>query len=136
MPWVEIGSCGWGQLPGELDRVLMELSLGMTYLHHVCGDPPGGSELGIMWCEHELGEYPLIGLCYPGPGEPPWEYINNCEHALGIFDDAVDWGRLDPYSVQQGFEELPSDDDEEEEPDDEDDEDDEDDYSGSDDDQE
>jgi hypothetical protein len=37
---------------------------------------------------------------------PPWEYINRCEIALAIFDEAVSWSEIDPELVREELEET------------------------------
>ncbi len=84
MPWESLGSCGSGDIG---------LRLAILYLAHVCGEPPPGCELDVMWHDHELGNYPTIGVCWDPyvRTEAPWEYISHCEIALSIFDEAVDY---------------------------------------------
>lgn len=102
MPWESIGSCGGGEIA--------QLRMAIIYLCDVCGDPPRGCEIDIMWHEHELGDYPTIGLSWEWDPEvrtvPPWEYINRCEIALAIFDEAVSWSEIDPKLVREKLEET------------------------------
>ena len=79
-----------------------------------CGEPPDGYELGIIWHEHELGDYPTIGITWEGPFDAPWEYIRDAEKALTRFDEAVDWAAIEPQ------EEADIGDEDEEEPEEED----------------
>jgi hypothetical protein len=62
MPWEHVGDCGAGQLPHERDWVLKALGLGVFYVTFVCGEPPEGCELGIMWHDHDLVDYSTVGL--------------------------------------------------------------------------
>lgn len=91
MPWESIGSVGSGDDTSE-DWIQCCADLAITYLKFTCGAPPAGSSLGLMWQDHELGDYPTIGVY--SEFEPPWEYISDCEIALEKFDDAVDWSVL------------------------------------------
>src|ERR1017187_7921156 len=93
MPSEHIGSCGISQGSGAW--ALGELELGICYILHACGEPPKGYELGIVWHEHELGDYPVIGISWEGPYDAPPEYIRDAEKALSRFNDAVDWAAID-----------------------------------------
>lgn len=95
MSWESIGSVGDGQMPEDRDWILFCCDLALLYVKFVCGDPPSGCELGVMWHEHELGEYPSLGVS-SGEFEPPWDYINQCEAALERFGDAVSWSEIQP----------------------------------------
>ncbi len=116
MPWEHIGDCGNGRIPEDHDWIIFCLELGISYLKQVCGDPPNGCKLGVMWDEHELGDYPSIGLHWEGstPPDAPWDYIDRCESALRLFDRAVEWSMIypanedadpDDYSDAEEFEE-------------------------------
>jgi hypothetical protein len=51
-------------------------------------------ELEIVWQEHELGNYPTIGLVWDDPMRgTPWNYISRCEAALAAFENG---GELPP----------------------------------------
>src|SRR5437870_3183546 len=95
MPSENIGDCGSAQFPDK-DWIIAELELGICYLRHACGAPPLGYELGIIWHEHDLGEYASIGIAWGGPGDAPWDYIRRAERALARFDEAVSWSELEP----------------------------------------
>ena len=101
MPWENIGDCGNGQLPHEREWIVFCLEMGIAYLRYVCGAPLPGCELGIMWHEHELSDYPSIGLLweYPEQTDVPWEYVSRCETALRIFDEAISWSEIDPTTI-------------------------------------
>ncbi len=106
MPWENVGSCGSGQLPNDRDWIIQCYELALSYLRFVMPPPPDGCELGIMWHEHELGDYPSIGLNWDFPQRDiPWNYVNKCETLLSRFDDAVDWSSIDPDAI---YEELDS----------------------------
>ncbi len=108
MAWEHIGDCGDGQIPYEREWLICQLELGISYLLDVCGEPPKGYELGIMWHEHDLGDYPTIGISWHGLEEAPWEYIQRCTIALEAFDEAIDWSRISPDSVHERFQpEIP-----------------------------
>ena len=45
-------------------------------------------KLEIVWQEHELGNYPTIGLVWGDPMRgTPWNYISRCEAALTAFEN-------------------------------------------------
>lgn len=92
MPWESIGSVGNGQMPGERDWILFCYDLALSYLRFKCGEPPPGCELEVMWHEHDLGEYPSLGIY--SENEPPWQYIHRCEAELERFDNAIDWAKI------------------------------------------
>ena len=92
MTWEDIGSTSTGQMPNDKRWIVLSLTLAKQYIESVCGDPPQGSKLEIMWHEHELGTYPSMGIW--SDGDPPWDYISACERTLEIFDEAVSWSEL------------------------------------------
>lgn len=99
MPWEHIGSCGTGQLPDDREWIISALEICIAYLRAVAPEPEG-SELGIMWNEHELGDYPSIGLLWPESiREPPMDYVCLCSDLLGRFDLAVSWSEISPDGV-------------------------------------
>jgi hypothetical protein len=105
MPWEHIGDCGNGQMPHERDWMICQLEMGIRYLQCVCGGPPEGYEVAIMWHEHGSVDYPTIGVCW---GEDdsvflgaPWEYIEKCRLALEAFDEAIHWREINPLDVKQ-----------------------------------
>lgn len=100
MPHESIGECGCAQLP-DRDWMIAELELGICYIRHACGAPPPRYELGIIWHEHDLGEYATIGVTWDGPGDAPWGYINRAENALECLNQAVDWSALAPEREQK-----------------------------------
>ncbi len=92
MTWESIGTVNTGDMPHEEDWILLALKLAKSYLVLVCGAPPSGCNLDVMWHDHELGSYPSLGL---------WsefaevnDYFSRCERALDCFNGAVSWGRL------------------------------------------
>lgn len=98
----------------ERDRMIAEVRLGVQYVKLICGEPPAGCRVGVMWHGHNSGEYATVGLF----GEPlqisdaPWGYISRAEDALSRFDDSVDWS---PLSEQDDDDEVEHDEDEEDE---------------------
>jgi|SRR5215468_379515 len=114
MPWEHIGNCGYAQVPHEREWMECCMELGIVYLRHVCGDPPPGCEIDIMWHEHEFGNYATIGLLWGDPQtDVPWEYVNRCETALAAFHEAVSWSEINPTTIQGLFETDKTDKDEE-----------------------
>ena len=111
MPWENIGDCGSGQLPNDRDWIVHCYEMAVSYLKFILGDPPEGCELGIMWHEHELGDYPSVGVHWDSPqSDAPWEYINKCETLLMKFDEAVNWYDISPDRVYEDIDELEDDD--------------------------
>ncbi len=107
MPWENIGSCGTGQFPNDRDWIVQCYELALSYLNFIMGTPPKGCELGIMWHEHELGDYPSVGLNWDFPqSEPPWKFINRCETLLERFDEAVSWSEIDPDAIAEEYEKV------------------------------
>jgi len=48
----------------------------------------------MVWQDHELGQYPVIGLVWDDPMRgTPWNYISRCEAALTAFENG---GELPP----------------------------------------
>jgi hypothetical protein len=71
-----------------------EGKLAITHLKKICGDPPPEMELEMVWQDHELGQYPVIGLVWDDPMRgTPWNYISRCEAALTAFENG---GELPP----------------------------------------
>jgi hypothetical protein len=84
MPWEDIGECGIAQAPDERDRMIAEVELGCRYVRLVCGEPPEGCEVGVMWHEHDLSSYATVGLSWDEGvrNEAPWIYIVRAESAI------------------------------------------------------
>ena len=117
MPWENIGSCGSGQLPDDRDWMLHCYGMALSYLNFVM-PPPKGCEFDIMWHEHELGEYPSLGLYWgAGHNDAPWDFISKCEKILERFDEAISWSDIDPDAIADilDYEEEEDDDDYEDE---------------------
>ena len=105
MPWENVGSCGSGQLPGDRDWIVLCYELAIYYVSWVLGDPPAGCYLGIMWHEHDYGEYPSLGVRWGHPQSgPPWTSIRKCEIALSKFDEAVEWFDISPGEIESDLE--------------------------------
>src|SRR5690242_3719896 len=105
MPWENVGNCGNAQMPNQREWRLCQLEMGIRYLRCVCGEPPKGYELEVMWHEHDCGDYPTIGVCW-GEDETifldaPWEYVEKCRVALQGFDEAISWSKINPLDIQK-----------------------------------
>jgi hypothetical protein len=103
MTWQDIGSTDTGQMPEDREWILFTLDLAIRYLTFVCGDPPPGHKLGVMWHEQESGASPSIGV--HSESEPDADYIADCERALDDMNDAIDWAALLGEEPGQGEEE-------------------------------
>ena len=92
MPVEIIGEFG---TPGANSEWLeAEGELAIRHVKEICGDPPSDMGLEIVWQEHELGNYPTIGLVWDDPMRgTPWNYISRCEAALTAFENG---GELPP----------------------------------------
>lgn len=101
MPWEDIGSTSKGQMPHEEAWIIWSLRLAKRYIQFVCGEAPSGSNLDIMWHDHDLGRYPSLGVW--SDFDPPWECINACERALEVFDHAVSWRDLKEHFEKEAF---------------------------------
>jgi hypothetical protein len=98
-------------MPDDKEWILWSQRLAKKYIDLVCGDAPAGSRLDIMWHDHELGSYPSLGVW--SEYEPPWDYINACERALEVFDEAVAWHDLKEHFEEQLFAEEDEEDEDE-----------------------
>lgn len=91
MSWESIGTVDTGSLPDDKEWIDFCQKWAINYIRFVCGQPPAGVELDIMQNEHELGDYPSIGV---------WsdfydaEYVGECERALESLNNAIDWYTL------------------------------------------
>jgi hypothetical protein len=78
-----------------------EGKLAIRHVKKICGDPPPEMELEIVWQEHELGDYPSIGLVWNDPMRgTPWNYISRCEAALTALrtvENCLPGGRCRPF---------------------------------------
>lgn len=115
MPWENIGSCGIGDISDDRAWIIENYNMALSYLKFVLEPPPEGCSLDIMWQEHELGDYPSIGLFWDETQlDPPWDYLNRCTRALEIFDDAIDWYAISPDSIAEKLSELDEEEDDDE----------------------
>lgn len=101
MPIEIIGEFGTAGV--EREWVVAECELAIKHLMKVCGEPPPEMELEIHWQEHDLGEYPTIGLTWEDAMRgAPWEYIARCEKALTARENGEEpptWSR--PWYVDE-----------------------------------
>ncbi len=66
----------------------------IRHLKKICGEPPPEIEVEIVWQDHELGQYPVIGLVWEAPMRGvPWNYISRCAAALAAYQNE---GKLPP----------------------------------------
>jgi len=84
-----------------------QAKLAIRHIKKVCGDPPPEMELAIVWEEHELGNYPVIGLVWEDALRgAPSEYIARCERALTTYEYGEEPPRWSlPASDEEGDEE-------------------------------
>jgi hypothetical protein len=76
--------------------------------------PQPGMELEIVWQEHDLGNYLVIGITWEDPFRGvPWNYVERCDVALTAYENG---GELPPgwimppvRSDDEEFEEEPFD---------------------------
>jgi hypothetical protein len=110
--WEEIGSLGEGQMPGERAWIAACQEFAMAYLQQVCGQPPKGYKLEVIWQDYEsltaMTQYPTIAVTwgegmYGGTLDAPWGYIEKCQVALEALEDALDWEAIEPANVQEQF---------------------------------
>jgi hypothetical protein len=92
MPVENIGEFG---SPGaEREWIDAQGKLAIRHLKEICGEPPPEMELEIVWQDHELGQYPVIGLVWDDPMRGvPWNYISRCEATLAAYENE---GELPP----------------------------------------
>jgi hypothetical protein len=85
MPMEMIGEFG---TPGASSEWIdAQGKLAIRHLKEICGEPPPEMELEIVWQDHELGQYPVIGLVWDDPMRGvPWNYISRCEAALAAYE--------------------------------------------------
>lgn len=105
MPSEHISDCGIGEMPHERWLITECLQWGIDYLRLTVGEPDGFT-LEVLWQEHDLGEYPYIGVTWDsGAAQPPAEYRWKWERALKVFDDAIAWSELHPAQVSDRLDE-------------------------------
>ncbi len=113
MPLEIIGEFG---TPGtSLEWLDAQATLAIRHIKKLCGDPPPEMELELVWQEHELGNYPVIGLVWKDHMRgAPWNYISRCEAALAAYENG---GELPPgwkmppvrSDDEDGFDDAPFD---------------------------
>ena len=92
MPTEIIGE--FGTRGADLEWLSAEAKLAIKHIKYICGEPPPEMELEVVWQEHELGNYPVIGLTWEDPFRGvPWNYIERCEVALTAYENG---GELPP----------------------------------------
>ena len=111
MPWEDVGSAGVANAVREREWMAFQTEMAVTYIEHICGDPPPGCELGLMWHEHEMADYVTVGVWWDLPDaiDVPWAYIEKAEIALEAINEAINWGNLHPEIVRDEFPEAESD---------------------------
>src|SRR5215469_4290435 len=92
MPVEIIGEFG---TPGATSEwIEAQGKVAIKHLKKICGEPPPEMELEVVWQEHELGNYPVVGLTWEDPYRGiPWNYIERCEVALTACENG---GELPP----------------------------------------
>lgn len=103
MTWETLGEFGDGQIPDERDWIVACYEFAIAHLHRTCGEPPEGYKIGLQWHEHEYGSYPTLGISWDGFDDSPWEYMEKCEIALQILQESINWGAIQPDSIQDEF---------------------------------
>jgi hypothetical protein len=87
-----------------------QISMAVIYLHCVCGEPPAGYKLEETWHECDMGgvgqttTYSLLSLTWDEPFDildEGWDYIERCNTALEIFNEAIDWQSIRPGGATQ-----------------------------------
>jgi hypothetical protein len=85
MPVEIIGEFGTAGADREWLRAQGELAI--QHLNQVCGEPPPEMELEIVWQEHDLGNYPVIGLVWEDSMRgTPRDYVARCQTALDAYE--------------------------------------------------
>jgi hypothetical protein len=92
MPWESLGEVETGTLDRDDSWEEFCEQTAIRYLKLVCGEPPPGSQLGMMSNDHDLGTYTTVGVYWDY--SHPTEYISACEISLNVFNDSVDWCAL------------------------------------------
>jgi hypothetical protein len=83
----------FGTQGADLEWLSAEPKLAIKQLKSVCGEPPPEIELEVVWQEHELGNYPVIGLSWDPFRGAPSNCIARCEVALTAYENG---GELPP----------------------------------------
>jgi hypothetical protein len=103
----EVGTAG-----AEREWLAAQASLAIKQIVKKCGPPPPEMELELLWQEHELGEYPVIGLTWEdGMRGAPAKYISRCQDALFEHEEGEPPPRSDCWwdCEEEEDEEIPSD---------------------------
>ncbi len=105
MPWEIIGDCEGN--PSE-DRKWFSFVADMTtaYLRRVCGPEPDGCEISLKWSEHEMGDYAEMALLCDEGVPAPKNYLRRCEAALKTFNENVSWSKIEPWALDDRFDEI------------------------------
>src|SRR5215472_4758439 len=110
MPAEIIGEFG---TPGATSEwIEAQGKLAIKHIKKICGEPPPETELEVVWQEHELGNYPVIGLTWEDPYRGiPWNYIERCDVALTAYENGGElppgWTMPPVRSDDEDFEEEP-----------------------------
>src|SRR5690348_16361171 len=99
-----IGSCGQNDADKHRPywRVL-QARIGILFIKHACGLPPGGGYLNVSWEATEEASHGCIGLWSV---MPPYDaevsaYIARARIALARLNRAVNWSELGPDSERE-----------------------------------
>lgn len=83
----------------------MAYDLALCFLNAALGAPPTGVNIQVVYCDHELGSYPSLAVCWEDFGSEPSDYVRRAEAALREFDGAIDWYRIRPSRFAANTEE-------------------------------
>lgn len=105
MPWEYITDSVYGNWPEDSSWMECQAKIVAEYLKLVCGDPPIGCHIGLTTKEHDLGDYPIIGLYWGELGEyhPPMDYVVRCQNVCGVFLSSIDWDAIDPIKIREKY---------------------------------
>src|SRR5215468_8204544 len=112
MPSEIIGEFG---TPGASSEwIEAEGKLAIKHIVKVRGAPPPEMKLEVIWQEHELGLYPVIGLMWEDPFRGvPSNSVNRCEAALAAYENGGElppgWTMPPVRSDDEEFDEEPFD---------------------------
>ena len=96
MPWEEIGHCGGDGKAYEREWGTLTRKMGLSYIRFICGEPPIGCRLGLKVFLIDSTKQHMAALFWNLQliKKAPRSYIWQCQQALAIFDEAVQWRRL------------------------------------------
>mgnify|MGYP001600711646 CR=1 FL=1 len=107
MSWEYIAEHFSGQWPEDSKWIEFQVKIAISYLKLICGDPPLGCKLDLTMREHELGDYPIIGLWWGDPPYndylPPMDYVVKCQNVCSVFCDSVNWADINPVIVKERY---------------------------------